>query len=66
MSILKYLAMGAAIAFGVNYVTKKRPDGKSIVDDITEKAPEWMEKAKPYIARIKEEFEQVKAKGTRY
>ena len=56
MSIFRFIVLGAAVAAGVNYVTKKRPDGKSIVDDVSEKAPEWMDKAKQYTNQIKEQL----------
>ena len=46
MSIFKYAIIGAAVAYGINYITKKRSDGTSILDELTESAPEWMEKAK--------------------
>ncbi|WP_158825998.1 YtxH domain-containing protein [Mucilaginibacter lacusdianchii] len=49
MSLLRYAILGAAAAYGIQYVTKKREsDGKSILDDLNEKAPEWMEKAKKF------------------
>lgn len=57
MSIFRFIVLGAAVAAGVNYVTKKRPDGKSIVDDVSEKAPEWMDKAKQYTNQIKEQLD---------
>jgi len=54
MGILKTALIGAAIYAGVKYITKKDPiTGKSVVDDLKDKAPEWMEKAKDY----KNEFE---------
>lgn len=55
MSLLKYLIVGAAAAAGYNYITKRRPDGGSIADDLKAKAPEWMEKARPYIDQIKDQ-----------
>ena len=48
MGFIKNLVIGAAVVAGVNYITKKRPDGSSLVDDIKEKAPEWMNKAKEF------------------
>ena len=49
MSLLKYVILGAAAVYGYNYATKKRVvDGKSIVDDLKDKAPEWIDKAKSY------------------
>ena len=48
MSILKFMVIGAAVGYGIQYITKKGPDGRSILDDITEDAPEWFDKAKKY------------------
>jgi len=48
MGLLKFLVVGAAVAYGINYVTKKGPNGKSIIDDLTENGPEWMDRAKRY------------------
>lgn len=58
MSLFRYLVFGAAVAAGVNYATKKREDGKSLIDDLTEKAPEWMDKAKQYTDQFKGQFAQ--------
>jgi hypothetical protein len=46
MGLLKTAIIGAAIYGAIKYVTKKDINGKSIVDDIKEKAPEWADKAK--------------------
>jgi len=49
MGLLKWAVLGAAAAYGIQHITKKRTtDGKSIVDDWNEQAPEWIEKAKQY------------------
>lgn len=56
MSLFKNLLIGAAVVAGVNYITKKRPDGRSMVDDIKEKAPEWMNKAKEFGNTQKDRF----------
>ncbi|RYD80244.1 MAG: YtxH domain-containing protein [Sphingobacteriales bacterium] len=54
MGFIKTAVIGAALYAGFKYITKKDPvTGKSVVDDIKDKAPEWMEKAKDY----KSEFE---------
>lgn len=58
MGLLKTLAIGAAVAYGINYASKKRPDGKSLMDDIKEKAPEWMNKAKEYGNQMKSKMNQ--------
>ncbi|UEG54045.1 YtxH domain-containing protein [Mucilaginibacter daejeonensis] len=49
MGLLKWAIVGAAAAYGIKYITEKRQeDGKSIIDDWNEKAPDLMEKAKQY------------------
>lgn len=56
MGLFKNLLIGAAVVAGVNYITKKRPDGKSMVDDIKEKAPEWIDKAREFGEKQKDQF----------
>ncbi|MFD2163093.1 hypothetical protein ACFSJU_11875 [Paradesertivirga mongoliensis] len=56
---LRLLLSGAALAAGIHYVTKKRPDGSSIADDIKAKAPDWMNQARPYIDQLKGQFSKV-------
>jgi len=70
MGLIRILAVGAAVAYGINYLTKKRPDGRSMMDDIKDKAPEWMEKAKPYMEkaqpyadRLKDQFNKATQSG---
>ena len=46
MGLLKFIVVGAAVGYGINYITKKGPDGRSILDDITDKAPEWFDRVK--------------------
>ena len=58
MSILKFALLGAAVAYGITQITKKREDGTSILDDLTEKAPEWMEKAKQFASQKMDEIMQ--------
>jgi hypothetical protein len=48
MGLLKFIVVGAAVGYGINYITKKNEDGRSILDDISEDAPEWFERAKKY------------------
>ena len=48
MGLLKFIIVGAAVGYGINYITKKGPDGRSILDDIAENAPDWFDKAKKY------------------
>lgn len=48
MGLLKFLVVGAAVAYGINYITKKGPNGNSIIDDLAENGPDWMDRAKKY------------------
>ena len=54
MGILKFAIIGAAVAYGISELTKKREDGTSLLDDLTDNAPEWMEKAKAYASQTVE------------
>ncbi len=54
MGILKTAIIGAAVYAGVKYITKKDPiTGQSIVDELLDKAPEWVDKAKGYTEDLK-------------
>ncbi len=47
MGLFKNVVIGAALFGAYKYITKKDGiTGRSIVDDIKDKAPEWIEKAK--------------------
>jgi len=48
MSILKFIIVGAAVGYGINYITKKNADGRSIIDDLADNAPDWFDKAKQF------------------
>ena len=49
MGLLKTALIGAAVYGAVKYLTKKDEiSGRSIVDDLKDKAPEWIDKAKAY------------------
>ena len=56
MGLLNFIAIGAAVGYGINYITKKGENGRSILDDITDDAPEWFDKAKKF---AEEKVEQV-------
>jgi hypothetical protein len=58
MGLFKTAIIGAAIYGIVKYVTKKDINGRSIVDEVKEKAPEWMEKAKNLKDELKIELEK--------
>jgi len=48
MGLLKTALIGAAVYGAIKYVTKKDVNGRSIVDDLQDKAPEWVNKAKQF------------------
>lgn len=49
MGFIKTALIGAAVYGAIKYITKKDDlTGKSIVDDLKEKAPEWVDKAKSF------------------
>ncbi|ATP57539.1 hypothetical protein CPT03_14185 [Pedobacter ginsengisoli] len=58
MGLFKTAIIGAAIYGIVKYVTKKDINGRSIVDDVKEKAPEWIEKAKNLKDELRVELEK--------
>ena len=58
MGLFKTALIGAAIYGIAKYITKKDASGRSIVDDIKEKAPEWMEKAKSLKDELKMDLEK--------
>ena len=59
MGLLKFIIVGAAVGYGINYITKKGADGRSILDDITENAPEYFDKAKKYAEDAVEQVVQM-------
>jgi len=58
MGLLKFIVVGAAVGYGINYITKKGPDGRSILDDVTDKAPEWFDQAKKFAEETVEQVRQ--------
>ena len=62
MSLLKYVVLGAAAVYGFNYATKKRAsDGKSIIDDLKEQSPDYIDKIKQVRNAVKQDLNQTKA-----
>ncbi|HEY0055259.1 MAG TPA: hypothetical protein VGB63_07880 [Pedobacter sp.] len=59
MGTLKLLITGAALAAGINYITKKRADGFSIFEDVKAKAPNLANRAQPFIDQLKGRFSKV-------
>jgi len=64
MKTLTLILAGTALAAGVAYVTRKRENGTSILDDLTNKAPQWMEKGKQYATQtIDQVTDQIRQRG---
>jgi hypothetical protein len=64
MSLFKLIIVGAAVGYGINYLTKKGSDGRSVLDDITENAPDWFDKAKQFAQdNISQAAERAQAKN---
>ena len=49
MRILKFIAMGAAVGYGIYYLTKEKENGKSILDELIEEGPDYVDRAKKYM-----------------
>jgi len=48
MNLLKFIIVGAAVGYGINYITKKDENGRSLIDDLAESAPGWFDKVKEF------------------
>lgn len=48
MGTIKTFLLGAGAAYAVYYITRKRPDGNSILDDLLDNPSLFMNKAKDY------------------
>jgi len=46
MNLLKFILVGAAVGYGINYITKKNENGRAIIDDIADTASGWFDQAK--------------------
>jgi hypothetical protein len=66
MSIFKFIIVGAAVGYGINYITKKNENGSSIIEDLLDNAPDWLEKAKHLaqdaLGKVGQTAEEVRAK----
>ncbi len=49
MRIWKFVALGAAVGYGIYYITKERENGKSILEELIEDGPDYVDRAKKYI-----------------
>ena len=61
MKLLPLILSCTAMATSIAYLVRKREDGTSILDELTNKAPEWMEKGKQYATQtIDQVTDQIK------
>jgi hypothetical protein len=49
MRILKFMAVGAVVGYGIYYLTREKENGKSILEELLEDAPDYMDRAKKYV-----------------
>ncbi len=49
MRILKFMAVGAAVGYGIYYLIKEKENGKSLLDELLEDAPDMVDRAKKYV-----------------
>jgi len=64
MGLLKTALIGAAVYGAIKYMTKKDENGRSMVDDLKEKAPEWMDKAKGFRSDMQMKYDNLKGDYT--
>jgi hypothetical protein len=43
------MAVGAAVGYGIYYLTRGKKNGKSILEELLEDAPDYMDRAKKYV-----------------
>jgi hypothetical protein len=62
MGFIKTFMLGAAVAYGIQYITKKRSDGTSILSDLKEDPSRLINQAKDYanekIGQVTDNFKQ--------
>jgi hypothetical protein len=49
MRILKFMAVGAAVGYGIYYLIREKENGKSVLEELLEDAPEYVDRAKRYV-----------------
>jgi phage-related tail protein len=43
------MAIGAAVGYGIYYLTREKDNGKSILDELIEDGPDYFDRAKKYV-----------------
>ncbi len=49
MRILKFMAMGAAVGYGIYFLTREKENGKSLLDELIEEGPDYVDRARKYM-----------------
>lgn len=49
MRMLKFMAVGAAVGYGIYYLIREKENGKSILEELLEDTPEYVDRAKKYV-----------------
>lgn len=49
MRIIRFMAIGAAVGYGLYYITREKENGKSILEELIEDAPDFMDRARKYV-----------------
>ena len=44
------MAVGAAVGYGIYYLIREKENGKSILEELIEDTPDYMDRAKKYMA----------------
>ncbi|RZM28313.1 MAG: YtxH domain-containing protein [Pedobacter sp.] len=60
MGLIKTALIGAAVYGAIKYITKKDENGRSIVDDLKDRAPEWVDKAKGFKTDMQMKYDNLK------
>ena len=47
--MLKFMAVGAAVGYGIYYLIREKENGKSVLEELLEDAPEYVDRAKKYV-----------------
>lgn len=49
MRIFKLMAVGAAVGYGIYYLIREKENGKSILEELIEDTPDYIDRAKKYM-----------------
>ncbi|HVW13559.1 MAG TPA: hypothetical protein VHB54_07060 [Mucilaginibacter sp.] len=49
MRIVKFMVVGAAVGYGIYYLTKEKENGKSILEELIEDGPDYVDRARKYL-----------------